>query len=931
MSKTRKVAKLRKIKTIRKARRAIKSKKTRKARGGYKGGSVNTLPTHNNKLPGMNDANPKDAPTKPKNDTIQSLESANQKQIPTAESIEVVAEEVFTLYRIPMEQSIDTNETKYLDSDAKDESIYQSKNPDEIDFSKQPIIIQKYENFLTKLEKSTSDNINDIKEEFVKIKEEFDETNKKIKEEIDEIDKKNKEKIDEIDKMAITEIETYKRKLAEIETYKQKLAEITQPQTDSQPQTESPPQTKSQPLVSNGSRHPDVLFIEIPDVPDTDPGEQTGGAQKEPITFAKLQTQFNTVGGSIDIESMVNAISEKIVSKNATKTQFSCDVFSVTATAVITSTNTGNSKLLSFIHRGGNNALYYPDSFKGFNRKKHILRIYLHTFNDTDYLNNLLYETVYTILAADKSIGPNIYQYGLMISKRDTTQYYFYSIIERINGCDISTFADKKTMSALPTPTATICDRWNYPKDIILDKFNDIIGKSIEQLKRVGTECGFLMMDSKPENVMYSADSDQVYVIDYDKHMLDALPNTVNTTNATMYGTINVILFLIHTYNYICKNMESGQIDKTIGTAFVQHIFEKLNDEYYTNGEYFIDIRDYIQELYFTNLQFIRVCHHYSYTELGLLRIRYFTEYILSFDQMLLYSNKQVMFFNAVYTQLPPTTSAAQLPPPHNSYKYPIYIEQPNPEKLLIRSVNRRVGGILSKEFEYTNKSNFCKVYSLNRLCIMNNYIPFDYLDLTNPYDNVQHTNSVLCGTQYNEHIKNVLVPEFKKALYLNLANVHAYIKEKVDMVFTTPEKINEEKAMDLITELEGKLQQVIDNPEPGDDTTNQQDYINKVQQWIRNGIIQTQVINIVYQINKETSEYSEKLIEAFKQNVLNQKKNIDENIKTILYTKKYIVADDETFIDVKDDLCSHHYSTILQLDEIIKRKKPNVLEPNPA
>ena len=632
----------------------------------------------------------------------------------------------------------------------------------------------------------------------------------------------------------------------EIETKIQNFKDI--PEND----TQLPDKTPMEPSQKSNER--DMLLVDIPNIPNQS-SRPKGGNNPEPLTIENLKDSFNVHTDSIDdlvlaIKSRIHPINIRfhIDSVNNGKIQY----------------NTSNSQQsLKFIANGTFNALYEPDFFTAFNNTDHILRI---SRTPIDDVKESIYEICYGILAADKNIGPKIYRYGTMPDMTNSSSFYFYSIIERIDGSDIH----KLILNQLPKMNTNIFATNTN------NTFETVIDSAIDKLRRAGTECGFLMMDSKPANVMVSKDETNVYVVDYDQHFIYKF-NPKTSPSQELYGKINVILFLANTYVGILKYINSSHLDENLGKPVGTYIFNQLKSEYYHNTD-FENIQTFIQQLYFKYGNLLSVCHHYSLVQQGLLKIRYLTKYSLSYHQMSQYADKDIIFF----------TDRGKV---KHSYDYPIYIESKNNDITVYDLKHLSSGIIVDKNLKPYNE--FCNVFSFNRLCINNRdaYTPFECIDnyTTERQNNKRLINKrVECINKYIVHIDTILIPEFKMALYTTENDMSTTIKLFISSIIK--KHTDNTSTMKEIEEYNG------------DDT-----------------YIQLHIEHVKVQ----SLDYKKKLIDAFKNNF----DNID--------TKEYIISINRSSEDIdkqtleilfpsNQDICSNQNRVIVELYDIIKGRPPN-------
>jgi len=634
-----------------------------------------------------------------------------------------------------------------------------------------------------------------------------------------------------------------------------------------------------------------IWFMEIPEVSNTS-SQPKGGNDPQPMTFDGLKRKYNVNS----IHEIVSRMTEELVNEKDT---FTANI-RIDNNRIATITDSGKSASIQNVGQGSNNVLYNSSIFIDYaDTTKYILRISIRaeSWESTDILKNYIYETCYGVLAADNEIGPKVYDYGIFQSA-NSQGWYFYSMIERINGCDIFEFVYKNPASG-NIPASSYCDSNNYKSEDTIGKFNEIINTSIDKLNKAGTNCGLLLMDSKPNNIMMTKDATKVYVIDYDKNYM--LDRPTSQDEYDMYGKINVILFLSNAYYWIIENI----MQNDLRVAFGKYIFEKLQSEYY-NHEKFKDIQTYIQTLYFGNPDFIQLCHHYSYTERGLLKIRYFTEYILSFDQMDRYAGDNILFFQMTNPN----------PSPCISYRYPIALNSTSDSGIEIAymDVDTKPATVIKRLTEtYKTKYEMIKVYSLNRLCITKAnsqpYIPFDQYTATQ--GGIRIYNHIAgCSSKYEEYINQTLIPEFKKTYYMNTDN--ARIKAIVD-------SISIDNAVEWVKAVESKLR--------AQDSTSNQPKTTMLPFTTKKPAIYD-VLNNTYieNISLEAVKYRRALVYAFDKNYRSQDNSIAPNVKLIYRTSSIMNNQEDkdkhiVFFDTEVGICSGQVGTIAQLQQILNEK----------
>lgn len=730
-------------------------------------------------------------------------------------------------------------------------------------------------------------------------------------------DKALLKEIDEaIDKELDTDTDNPSHELSEkVEKYKTQLNALFNSKKNKREKIEAEIKTKiaafkEPPSVDTSAPAPkesdrQIWFMEIPEVSNTS-SQPKGGNDPQPMSFDGLKRKYN--GDSI--QDIVSKMTTEL-SKNPLK-GITLDIANDN-TATVIANNQSATQQLVLINLGGNNALYDTSIFRGlgFDKQKHILRISI-TSSKAGSFTDFVYECCYGIIAADKGIGPNIYLCGAMRSNTKQDEYYLYSIIERIDGCDIYKFLSKtshiplppvpapSTQSGMllppqpPPKTVSYCSDSNYPSDIV-EKFKEIINTSIEKLNKAGTECGFLMMDSKPQNILMTKDATKIYVIDYDNYfMLYKEPLESNAATCEMYGKINVILFLANAYDSIANYLK----DPNFQNVFGKYIFEQLQIEYYNDSQ-FPQIQPYIQTLYFDNPVFIKLCHHYLYTECGLLKIRYFTKYEFSFNQMNQYAGDNMIFFGAT-----------DPPSPQKSYKFPVFVSANNDDGILIRYIHTMDdGSMVVEEMQktYETKYKMTRVFSLNRLCITN---PSQQGILFDPYTPangliIPTAANIQCADAYEEYIFDVLIPEFKYIFYKHTDNEK--IKQKWN-VLQQSEGQSEGQAL-FIHNLELQIKKR-----------------STIQKWLEKwSCIPIDVY--LEGVSLAVAQYHRHLTDAFEKNYKIQSHAIKKHIALIDFTNK--LFNDTTTSDVfsTKNICSEQPNTIAQLQTVLEKRNPN---PNP-
>ncbi len=273
-----------------------------------------------------------------------------------------------------------------------------------------------------------------------------------------------------------------------------------------------------------------------------------------------------------------------------------------------------DGKRLRSFGKGGFNAVFDNDDFDECKGKQYIIRVSIRPIDTTtpkgqSIIDEYIKETRLGIIAAEAGIGPKIYKIGIMRNVDNLDEVYFYSIIERITGYEIGRMIDK--------------GNFNIAAD--LDLVSGTLDQCIEKLKRAGSECGWLLMDAKPPNAMVTVDDidepSSVYLVDFDPGFI--LETTPNTDLAEMYGIINVLLFLCHSYVHYGIRADASEL------TYKHRIIDKIGEYYFkaTGTMDYASIRKKLQELYLENRQFTSICHHYSYVESDLLHIMYLKLY----------------------------------------------------------------------------------------------------------------------------------------------------------------------------------------------------------------------------------------------------------------------------------------------------------------
>jgi hypothetical protein len=486
-----------------------------------------------------------------------------------------------------------------------------------------------------------------------------------------------------------------------------------------------------------------VVFCEMPIVPRKQP---KGGADCNPlpqIAIDVIKTQLKTSRASGINCSMEEYITSALGTPG--KPMISNYRANISAGTTVLS-------IISF-GKGTYNAVFTNDIFTDCMDEKYILRIStksIHRVDDAAKTIDFAYEIYYGLIAANKDIGPKIYKFGIMIDEKDANRLYFYSIIERIDGCDIKTFVSKTPNANADNNQSSYCVKATYPNDIV-KKFKEIVDQSITKLTKTGDECGLLMMDTKPMNMMLSNDGNTVYVIDYDrKFVLEA-----KKPPSKMCGKINVLLFLSSLFMTIIHhihttNPKSAPFETTIHNQFGKYVIDKLNSEYYLNTD-FNHIRKYIQDLYFKQPMFQNICHHYKYAETELMKIRYFTKYNLTVKQMFdIAGDTNVAFFLS------------------NNTSNPMWITKDNSDQTNRNYVLEYID-MHSGNLETTTLAQDIPMwaYSINRLCVNNQ----DKSQCTTFASDKSHV--------YQRYLQDEVIPEY--AIWVYRYFIHFYFMKKTE------------------------------------------------------------------------------------------------------------------------------------------------------
>lgn len=213
------------------------------------------------------------------------------------------------------------------------------------------------------------------------------------------------------------------------------------------------------------------------------------------------------------------------------------------------------------------------------------------------------------------NIGPKIYEVGLIKDTKTQSIAHFYSIIERIHGKTVDEFIE----------------------NISMDKFTELYTKFEEILKRIGGSMGYLLSDTKLINTMIddrNPNDIKIYFIDFDPYFIikanevkfqqSSIINLNIQDIQDIFGTINYILFLCNTCNYISEtDPNSNKIKEQIKEQM------KLNN-----------VKDVFQELYISNMVFTGICHTYRYNKLDFLEIVFLKYNEMKFSDMQTKINK---------------------------------------------------------------------------------------------------------------------------------------------------------------------------------------------------------------------------------------------------------------------------------------------------
>jgi len=458
-------------------------------------------------------------------------------------------------------------------------------------------------------------------------------------------------------------------------------------------------------------------------------------------------------GGAIgEIKPMpVDEIEERLINPSG----MSCSLTENTDNCRL---NINGTDILSF-GRGTFNAVFDEIIFKDCDPTKHILRISIKSLDirthnppyNNDQITEAVNEIYYSLVAANWKIGPKIYKFGSMVDSENPSNVYIYIVMERVDGCDIHKLLNKIEYPPL-TNTTNYCDSVDYPVDFVT-KFESIIIESIKQLTIAGTTCGLLMMDSKPQNMLTTKDGGTVYVIDYDEKFMFYEEKSQETK--IMYGKINVILFLCNLYYYFVlsdiKNTKKEQFKTIIG----KRILEKIKKEYYESPD-FEQIRDYIQELYFSEEEFTNICHHYKYVQSEMLKIRFLIPYHLTFYQIYQMQELNKAITSTFFIEHPTVSIIKKKYPIRvekrtlgsKKFLYKIEIEPAKPAKPGKPGVKAKI------QVQVKEPYDSIVVYSINRLCINTSGVPFDFKiqDIRGNLTAYAQNNPI---TQYNKKIIN--------------------------------------------------------------------------------------------------------------------------------------------------------------------------------
>ena len=195
---------------------------------------------------------------------------------------------------------------------------------------------------------------------------------------------------------------------------------------------------------------------------------------------------------------------------------------------------------------------HYSESSPEYNEEKRIYR---------RKLSNFITEMQYGIIASNMGVGPEIYRFGSTIKSNakkyshfKSTDQYFYSAIQRIEGISLSDYL----MSAVKNTRELV-------------RAKDYIDQIIYKSDQLG-DAGMILYDTKPGNAMVDTVNKRVYLIDYDPKFTHYNPNP----GMDKYGYLNSVLMLAGCIQRLSKdNMSFHQ--KQIRNYCV----EKLKEIYY--------------------------------------------------------------------------------------------------------------------------------------------------------------------------------------------------------------------------------------------------------------------------------------------------------------------------------------------------------------
>jgi len=511
--------------------------------------------------------------------------------------------------------------------------------------------------------------------------------------------------------------------------------------------------------------------------------------------------------------------------------------------AIVTKTRKGSNQSILSLGQGGFNAVFPNEVFKDCAGPDKMLRISIRSFDpttDTKVYNDIIKEIEYGLVAAHENIGPKIYKFGLMPDSKHRSTFYFYCVIERVIGCDISDLFRKTVTMSIPSthtmttrsktsrsvgpspkPVVDMCLKTEYAPDFE-NRMKAIIVKCIAKLKEVGNTCGFLMMDSKPPNMLTTKNGQTVYVIDYDSQFMKV--DTGVDTKA-MYGKINVILFLSHLYKFTVignhKSIYGGTNTNEIGIF----VFQKLIEEYYASRN-FKTIQNYMQYLYFANAEFANISHHYGYTDTHLLKIRYLVRYKeLYFHDMIIGSQKTLMFVSkSAYDPILAREENGQIYWAYKDFENNVYMVNhvsKFDDSLEVYSLNdlyiNAAGSAVFKDRETPEESNLAAIeYTKQKIVDFLDYIvtnfrsdDFAYVkpggDVTIKYINITPENFEGLKTMFTE-FKPQIEPE--KKLYEIIDQIGTIGKKDASKeVYTKMSSILNDFAGKIIENISGNIE----------------------------------------------------------------------------------------------------------------------------